>query len=58
MEYTIIDKKTLADTLNFMGFRYMIFNRANRKVYSFENTEKFKFALHKVLELRNEINNY
>ncbi|HDK7179289.1 TPA: hypothetical protein PTW06_000902 [Clostridium botulinum] len=58
MEYTIIDKRTLADTLNFMGFRYMIFNRANRKIYSFENTEKFKFALYKVLELRKEINNY
>ena len=57
-KYTIIDKRTLAETLNFMGFKYMIFDRGkNRKVYSFEETKAFKFALAKILELRKQIDN-
>lgn len=57
MEYTIIDKKYLADALSFLGCRYYIFNKDGRKVYSFEKTDKFSLALAKLLELKDEINN-
>lgn len=54
-KYTIIDKKSLADALNFLGFRYYVFDREDRKIYSFESTEEFKFALHGILQLRDQI---
>lgn len=57
MKYTIIDKKYLADALSFLGCRYYIFNKEGRKVYSFVQDKKFSFALAKILELKNEINN-
>ncbi len=58
-KYTIIDKKYLADTLSFLGLRYFIFNKDDgRKVYSFEENEKFHYTLAKLLELKKEINNF
>ncbi|WP_297633546.1 DUF5659 domain-containing protein [uncultured Clostridium sp.] len=59
-KYTIIDNKYLAHALNFAGFRYMQFSRenGNRTVYSFENTEDFKEAMQKIIEIRNEYNKY
>ena len=57
MKYTIIDKKYLADALSFLGLRYMIYDKEDgRKVYSFEDNEKFKYTLAKVLDLKKEIN--
>lgn len=58
MKYTIIDKKYLADALSFLGLRYMIYDKEDgRKVYSFEDNEKFKYTLARVLDLKKEINN-
>lgn len=57
MKYTIIDKKYLADALSFLGLRYMIYDKEDgRKVYSFEDNEKFKYTLARVLDLKKEIN--
>lgn len=56
-KYTIIDKKYLADALSFLGLRYFIFNKEDgRKVYSFEDNEKFHYTLAKILDLKKEIN--
>jgi len=57
MKYTMIDKKYLADALSFLGLRYMIYDKEDgRKVYSFEDNEKFKYTLARVLDLKKEIN--
>lgn len=56
--YYNIEKRTLAEALNFMGFRYYKFNGdTGITLYGFEDTEKFKYALEKLLELRKEIRN-
>lgn len=58
-KYTIIDKKYLADALSFLGLRYMIYDKEDgRKVYSFVDDNKFKYALAKILEAKKEINNF
>ncbi|PJI09956.1 MULTISPECIES: hypothetical protein [Clostridium] len=57
-EYHEIHKKNLADSLNFLGFRYYKFtNFLGQQVYSFKNTEKFNKALTGLLQLRAELNN-
>lgn len=56
-EYTIIDKYSLAMALNFLGFRYYIYDREGKKIYSFEKTEKFSLALSELLKIRSELNN-
>jgi len=55
MERTIIDKKTLAESLNFMGFQYEKQVKGERFIYIFEATEEFKYALHRILTLRTEL---
>lgn len=52
-KYTVINKKSLAETINFLtGFRYYIFENNGNKDYSFENTKEFNLALNKILEFR------
>ena len=56
-KFTQINKKYLAEALSFLGFRYFKFvNDQGQQVYSFENTEKFKSALSKLLKLKKEFN--
>lgn len=54
-KYRIVYKRSLAEALNFMGLQYYIYNSGDKNIYSFENNEKFHYILHKVLNLRNEI---
>ena len=56
-KYTTINKKYLAESLSFLGFSYYKFGQGNEIKYSFEETDKFKFALGKLLELRKELEN-
>lgn len=56
-KYTIIDKFSLATTLNFMGFEYKKSKKDNRDIYIFVEDERFKFALAKILETRQLIRN-
>lgn len=57
-KYYRVNKKTLAETLNFMGFSYYKFNNNDGTVsYSFLNTGKFQKALTEIFNLRNKINN-
>ena len=53
--YTTIEKKYLAEALSFLGFKYYKFGEGKETVYSFEDTDKFRFALGELLELRNKI---
>ncbi|MBU3186671.1 hypothetical protein [Clostridium estertheticum] len=55
MKRTIIDKKYLAETLSFMGYMYNKQVKGERFIYVFDETESFKYALHRVLELRAEL---
>ena len=56
--YTTIEKKYLAEALSFLGFKYYKYGEGKETKYSFEETDKFKFALGELLELRNKINKY
>ena len=57
-KYTTINKKYLAESLSFLGFSYYKFGEGKETEYSFEETEKFKFALNELLKLRDKINKY
>ena len=55
-KYTVIKKESLAKTINFLtGFKYYIFTDGDEKKFSFENTEEFNLALHKILQFRNDL---
>ena len=57
-KYTIITKKSLADTINFLtGMKYFIYNdkESNKAVFSFENTKEFNLALNKILKFRDDL---
>jgi len=55
-KYTNINKKYLADAMAFLGFGYLKFqDKEGKTVYTFENTERFNTALHKLLQLRETI---
>lgn len=54
-KYTVIEKRYLANALSFLGFKYYKFGDGKETKYSFEETEKFKFALHELLELKNKL---
>lgn len=54
-----IEKRTLAEALNFLGFRYIkTKGRTGKDIYIFDRTEKFKFSLTKLMEVRDLTNNY
>ncbi|MBV4427616.1 hypothetical protein KM792_14835 [Clostridium tyrobutyricum] len=58
-EFYEIHKKTFADALNFLGFRYYKFtNFLGQQVYTFKNTEKLQKAMSNLLELKKEISSY
>lgn len=56
-KFTVITNRYLAESLAFMGFRYMKFkdDENGKIVFSFKNTNKFNLALHKILIVRDEI---
>lgn len=55
--YYRVNKKSLAETLNFMGFSYYKFDNSDGSIsYSFKNTDKFQKALTEIFNLRNQIN--
>lgn len=56
-KYTTIEKKYLAEALSFLGFKYYKYGEGKEIEYSFEETDKFKFALGELLKLRNKLNN-
>lgn len=56
-KYTIIYKRSLADALNFMGLRSYVFTKDGKDVYSFEDNKRFKLALHRILQVRDEVRN-
>lgn len=55
-KYYKIRKKYLAAALGYIGFKYYKFNEGEKIIYSFEDTNKFRQALTKLTELKNEIN--
>lgn len=54
--YCNINKRYLAEALSFLGFKYFKFQNEGKTVYSFEDNDKFRIALTKILELRKELN--
>ncbi len=54
-KYYEVRKKYLSDALSYLGFRYYLFTKQSETVYSFENTEKFQYALHQLTLLKNEV---
>lgn len=55
-KYTIIDKRYLAEGLAFLGFIYRKEGFDKDTKYIFEDTEQFRYGLHKYLELKKELN--
>ena len=54
-KYSVIEKRTLANALNFLGFEFYKYGQGKDAKYSFENTEKFRLALHELLKLRENL---
>lgn len=55
-KYYHVNKKYMADALNYLGFRYYIFsNYQNETVYSFIDDDKFRIALTGLTQLRNQL---
>lgn len=53
--YRVIKKKSLAEALNFLGFRYFKYQGEDGNfVYSFEETESFIETIEKLLKLKKE----
>jgi hypothetical protein len=55
-KYFILHSKSIAQALNFLGFEFYVFSDrfSDGKIYSFENTDKFKEAYKELCELRNK----
>lgn len=55
-KYYNIEKKTLANALNWMGFKFYIWtSRDGKTLYGFEDTPRLHKALEGLLELRKQI---
>lgn len=56
-EYFKVKNKYLAEALAFMGFRYYKFTDQDGKtVYSFKDTEKIKYVMNHLIQLKKELN--
>ena len=52
-KYFVINEKSTAIAINYLGFKYMQFtNNDGSTIYSFENSEQFQEARNKLLDLR------
>lgn len=55
-KYYNIEKKSLANALNWMGFKFYVWtNRDGKTLYGFEDTTRLRKALEGLLELREQI---
>lgn len=55
-EYYIIENRYLAEAMAFMGFRYYKFTGDKGfTVYGFKDTDKFRFTMNSLFDLRKEI---
>ncbi|WP_315114515.1 hypothetical protein [uncultured Clostridium sp.] len=55
-KYYNIEKRTLAEALNFMGFKYYKFTGDKGiPIYGFEDTELFRKAMNELFNLRKAI---
>lgn len=56
-EYFKVKNKYLAEALAFMGFRYYKFTDQDGKIiYSFQDTEKIKYVMECLIQLKRELN--
>lgn len=56
MKYYNIEKKYLALSLSYLGFKFYTFDKEDgMKIYSFEDTEKFRMALTELTKLKNKL---
>lgn len=57
--YYQTDKKYLAESLSFIGFRYYKFNNdktTNVMTYAFDNTKELRAAIEEIMSLRKKYN--
>ncbi|AJA48652.1 hypothetical protein CPAST_c25830 [Clostridium pasteurianum DSM 525 = ATCC 6013] len=54
-KYYHVNKKYMADALNFLGCKFYKFTNDDGTVYSFEDNEKFRIALTGLNQLRNQL---
>ncbi|BDR74300.1 hypothetical protein K144316041_p21390 (plasmid) [Clostridium tetani] len=55
--YFEVKNKYLAEALAFMGFKYYKFNGEDGKIiYSFQDTEKIKYVMECLIQLKRELN--
>ena len=56
-KYYEVKKLYLANSLSYMGFRYLIFDKENNeKIYSFKDTLEFREAITGITLLRDKFN--
>ena len=51
-KYRAVKKKYLADALAFLGFRYYKYSNEDGISYSFEDTEKLKYAIDALMQIK------
>ena len=54
-KYYIVNNKYLAEGLAFLGFRYYKMGEGKETKYSFEDTEKLKDSIKKLLKIKKDI---
>lgn len=53
MKYFVVNEKSTANALNYLGFKYYKFtNRDGNEVYSFEWSDEFEIARRELWDLR------
>lgn len=58
-KYYALNSKTLAQSLNYLGFEYITFDSETRgKIYSFKNSNELHQAIAKLNMLRREFKKY
>lgn len=51
-KYRSVKKKYLADALAFLGFEYYKFSNEDGISYSFEDTQKLKYAIDALMQIK------
>ena len=55
-KYYSIKKQNLAQALNFMGFKFYVYNGTDGKpLFGFEDTQDFRIAMNSLLQLRKDL---
>jgi hypothetical protein len=55
-KYRSVKKKYLADALAFLGFKYYKFSNKEGISYSFEDTDKLKYAIDALMQIKQDCN--